>query len=172
MRRALSEVLKSLPDAPHDIVFTLALDNEATVAAPVLEFSPVLTDDDLKEVIRASPMTAQLSAISRRINVGEEVSNAIVGTGNVDAITALLKNTSAQIREETLDAIIDVRRRGRCRGMNLWSTAANWAPSRGPAHRRIRRPFPDPQTLAQRLRSRSPHHRRPRQTGERKAAPR
>jgi uncharacterized protein (DUF2336 family) len=107
VRRALSEALKSLPNAPHDVVRTLALDHEATVAAPVLEFSPVLTDEDLKEVIRSSPMTAQLVAISRRINVGEEVSMAIVGAGNVDAITALLKNESAQIREETLDAIID-----------------------------------------------------------------
>ena len=107
VRRALSEALKALPNAPHDVVFTLALDPKATVAAPVLEFSPVLTDDDLKEVIRASPLTAQLVAISRRINVGEEVSHAIVGAGNVDAITSLLKNPSAQIREETLDAIID-----------------------------------------------------------------
>lgn len=107
VRRALAEALKSLPNAPHDVVRTLALDSEATVASPVLEFSPVLTDEDLKEVIRSSPMTAQLVAISRRINVGEEVSMAIVGAGNVDAITALLKNDSAQIREETLDAIVD-----------------------------------------------------------------
>lgn len=107
VRRALSEALKSVPNAPHDVVKTLALDPEAIVATPVLEFSPVLTDEDLKEVIRSSPMTAQLAAISRRINVGEEVSMAIVGAGNVDAITALLKNESAQIREETLDAIID-----------------------------------------------------------------
>jgi uncharacterized protein (DUF2336 family) len=107
VRRALAEALKTLSDAPHDIVLTLAMDTEATVATPVLEFSPVLTDDDLISIMRASPLTAQLAAISRRINVGEEVSNAIVGTGNVEAITALLKNTSAQIREETLDAIID-----------------------------------------------------------------
>jgi len=107
VRRALAEALKALPDAPHDIVLTLAMDTESTVAGPVLEFSPVLTDEDLQAVIQASPMTAQLAAISRRINVGEEVSNAIVGTGNVDAITDLLKNKSAQIREETLDAIID-----------------------------------------------------------------
>ena len=107
VRKALAEALKALPDAPHDIVLTLAMDTEATVASPVLEFSPVLTDEDLQAVIQASPMTAQLIAISRRINVGEEVSNAIVGAGNVDAITSLLKNASAQIREETLDAIID-----------------------------------------------------------------
>ena len=36
MRRALSEALKSLPNAPHDVVRTLALDPEATVATPVL----------------------------------------------------------------------------------------------------------------------------------------
>ena len=107
VRRALAEALKALPDAPHDIVLLLARDPEATVASPVLEFSPVLTDEDLQDIIQSSPLTAQLAAISRRINVGEEVSNAIVGTGNVDAITALLKNSSAQIREETLDAIID-----------------------------------------------------------------
>jgi uncharacterized protein (DUF2336 family) len=107
VRRALSEALKTVANAPHDVVFTLATDTEATVATPVLEFSPVLTDEDLQAIIQASPLTAQLVAISRRINVGEEVSNAIVGSGNVDAITALLKNKSAQIREETLDAIID-----------------------------------------------------------------
>jgi uncharacterized protein (DUF2336 family) len=107
VRRALAEALKSLADAPHDIVLTLAKDPEQVVSTPVLEFSPVLTDEDLQAVIQASPMTAQLAAISRRLNVGEEVSNAIVGTGNVDAITALLKNASARIREETLDAIID-----------------------------------------------------------------
>ncbi len=107
VRRALAEALKALPDAPHDIVLTLAMDTEASVSAPVLEFSPVLTDEDLQAVIHSSPMTAQLTAISRRINVGEEVSNAIVGSGNVDAITALLKNASAQIREETLDAIVE-----------------------------------------------------------------
>ncbi len=115
VRRALAEALKALPDVPHDIVLELAMDIEATVAAPVLEFSPVLTDEDLQAVIEASPMTAQLAAISRRINVGEEVSNAIVGTGNVEAITGLLKNSSAQIREETLDAIIDAAPR-----QNTW----------------------------------------------------
>lgn len=107
VRRALADAMKSLPDAPHDIILTLAMDPESSVAAPVLEFSPVLTDEDLEAVIQASPMSAQLTAISKRINVGEEVSQAIVGTGNIDGITALLKNKSAQIREETLDAIID-----------------------------------------------------------------
>jgi uncharacterized protein (DUF2336 family) len=107
VRRVLSDSLKYLPDAPRDIVLQLARDPEVSVAAPILEFSPVLTDEDLLDIIQSSPLTASLVAISKRINVGEEVSNAIVGTADVDAITALLNNQSAQIREATLDAIID-----------------------------------------------------------------
>ena len=108
VRRVLSQALHTLPDAPHDVILTLARDPETSVAGPVLEFSPVLTDEDLLAVIQSSPMTASLVAISRRINVGEEVSHALVGTGQVEVITvALLRNDSAQIREETLDAIID-----------------------------------------------------------------
>src|SRR6185369_15002372 len=107
VRRVLSQALHTLPDAPHEVVLTLAKDPEVSVAAPVLQFSPVLTDEDLLSVIESSPMTACLVAISCRLNVGEEVSNALVGTGQVDVITALLRNDSAHIREETLDAIID-----------------------------------------------------------------
>jgi uncharacterized protein (DUF2336 family) len=107
VRRVLSEALKCVPDAPHDIIAQLARDPETAVAAPVLEFSPVLTDEDLIDIIQSSPLTASLVAISKRLNVGEEVSNAIVGTADVDAISTLLNNQSAQIREATLDAIID-----------------------------------------------------------------
>jgi len=107
VRRVLSYALHTLPDAPHDIILTLACDPDVSVANPILEFSPVLTDEDLLAVIQSSPMTSSLVAISRRLHVGEEVSNALVGTGQVDVITSLLRNQSAQIREETLDAIID-----------------------------------------------------------------
>jgi uncharacterized protein (DUF2336 family) len=107
VRRALSEALKYLPDAPHDVIAILARDPEVSVAVPVLEFSPVLTDEDLIDIIRGSPLTASLVAISKRVNVGEDVSNAIVGSGDVDAIAALLRNQSAQIREAALDAIVD-----------------------------------------------------------------
>jgi hypothetical protein len=107
VRAALSEALKFLPNAPRDVILMLAYDGEASVASPVLEFSPVLSDDDLLAVIRSSPLSSSLMAISRRVNVGEEVCNAIVGSGDVGAITALLRNQSSQVREETLDAIID-----------------------------------------------------------------
>lgn len=106
VRRVLSEALKQVPTAPRDIVLTLAKDRDTDVASPILEYSPVLTDDDLLEVISSSPLSASLAAISRRNGVSHAVSDAIFHTGDSSAVASLLNNQSAQIREETLDAII------------------------------------------------------------------
>ncbi len=107
VRRILSEALKDVAQAPPDVVRRLAFDTEISVAAPVLEFSPVLTDDDFLRLIAASPSTGTLAAISRRNGVEESVSDAIAGSGDSEAIAVLLGNPSAQIREETLDGLID-----------------------------------------------------------------
>jgi YD repeat-containing protein len=107
VRQVLSEALKDVANAPPSVIRQLALDVEVAVATPVLEFSPVLTDEDLLEIIAASPVSAKLSAISRRRRVTEAVSDAIAETEDDAAITALLGNASAQIREETLDRLIE-----------------------------------------------------------------
>lgn len=107
VRRILSETLKLLPTAPRDVILTLAHDKDADVASPVLQFSPVLTDEDLLSVIASSPLSASLAAISQRYGVSHAVSDAVFNTGDSGAVTALLSNDSAQIREETLDAIIN-----------------------------------------------------------------
>lgn len=107
VRRILSETLKLLPTAPHDVILTLAHDKDTDVASPVLQFSPVLTDEDLLSVIASSPLSASLAAISKRYGVSQAVSDAVFHTGDSGAVTALLANDSAQIREETLDAIIN-----------------------------------------------------------------
>ena len=106
VRQLIAEALKDVAHAPPDVIGRLARDSEVIVAAPVLEFSPVLTDDDLLEIIGASPVSGILSAISRRAEVPELVSDAIAATRDVDAIAFLLANEPAQIREEPLDAII------------------------------------------------------------------
>lgn len=106
VRRVLSETLKQVPTAPRDIILTLANDRDADVAAPVLQYSPVLSDEDLLEVIASSPLSASLTAISQRYGVSHTVSDAIFHSGDTAAVATLLRNDSAQIREETLDAII------------------------------------------------------------------
>lgn len=107
VRAMLAEELKSRADAPRDVVLRLAHDLAAMVAAPILEYSPLLSDADLMEIIAKGQLQERLSAIARRQNVSEAVSDAIVATLDVPAVASLLANPSAQIREETLDLIVE-----------------------------------------------------------------
>ena len=107
VRQILSEALKDVAGAPPEIISRLARDAELMVAAPVLQFSPVLTDDDLIAVIKEGAASGHLAAISRRDSLAEDVSDAVAVTLDKSAIAALLANDSAQIREKTLDGIID-----------------------------------------------------------------
>ena len=107
VREILASALKDVVDAPADIVRHLARDQELSVCGPVLEYSPLLTDEDLLEIIACTSTAGAHAAISRRRDVSATVSDAIVQAGDATAIADLLANQSAQIREETLDHIID-----------------------------------------------------------------
>ncbi len=115
VREILAEALKDVTDAPPDVIRTLAIDTEIAVSGPILEFSPVLTDDDLLQIIERGTAKGGLNAISKRAGVSENVSDAIVGVDDVTAIADLLSNDSAQIRESTLDELID-----RAPDFDLW----------------------------------------------------
>lgn len=106
IRRILAEALKSEPRVPREVIARLARDLEIIVAAPVLEFSPILTDEDLLDIIRSSPVAGTLSAIAKRGGLSSDVSNVIAGSADTEAIADLLGNDSAQLREETLDAMV------------------------------------------------------------------
>ncbi len=70
VRQILSEALKDVADAPPEVIRRLARDAELVVAGPVLQYSPVLSDEDLLEIIEANPASGPLGAISRRDGVG------------------------------------------------------------------------------------------------------
>lgn len=107
VRQIIAETLKDVANAPPEIIRRLARDAEIIVAGPVLECSPVLTDEDLLEIISTGPIKGALAAISRRAGVGAEVADVIAKSEDVEAIAVLLGNKSAQIREETLDRLIE-----------------------------------------------------------------
>jgi uncharacterized protein (DUF2336 family) len=112
VRQVVAEALKDLTDASPEVIRRLARDAELAVAGPILECSPVLLDTDLLDIIASGPIRGALAAIARRSNLAMEVTDAIVGAAvnapaEAPAITALLANDSAQIREETLDRILD-----------------------------------------------------------------
>ena len=68
VRRALAVTLKNSPNLPRDVALKLAADIDS-VATPVLAFSPVFTDRDLAEIVRATSGVKQI-AIARRIRLG------------------------------------------------------------------------------------------------------
>jgi uncharacterized protein (DUF2336 family) len=106
VRAAISDVVQAMPDAPRALITRLARDIELPVAGPVLQFSPMLGTEDLLALVADPPGPGTVSAIARRPHLNQQVSDAIAASANSAAITQLLANTSAQIRESTLDALI------------------------------------------------------------------
>jgi len=105
VRAILAEEIKTLSCIPKFIVLTLARDVESLVAAPILEYSPLLSDADLMEIIAAAKAEEVLAAVARRKPVSAQVSDAIVSSLDIPAIAALLANADAKIREKTLDEL-------------------------------------------------------------------
>ena len=107
VRRIVAEEIKSCDHIPASIARTLANDVDAGVCCPVLKESPLLKDEDLIAVIHAQICKPALTAIAKRPSVSADVSGHIVDTLDVSAVAALLTNPNAQIRETTLDRIIE-----------------------------------------------------------------
>lgn len=106
IRQLLAEELACLPNAPHAIILALARDTVISVSEPVLRLSPMLSPDDLLALLKTPPHAVSNIAIASRLNLPEIVSDAIVVTADDRAIRTLLANSSAAIREKTLDALI------------------------------------------------------------------
>jgi uncharacterized protein (DUF2336 family) len=107
VRQVVAQTLKDMNTAPPELILRLARDPVLAVAGPVLQYSPVLSDDDLLDIVRQLPIPGAAAAIARRRHLGPALSDEIGNGVDVDAITALLSNESAQIREETLDRLIE-----------------------------------------------------------------
>jgi uncharacterized protein (DUF2336 family) len=73
----------------------------------VLEFSPVLDDAELLALLADAPAAGAACALARRRALAPDIADAIGRGDDVDAITVLLRNRTAQVREDTLDALID-----------------------------------------------------------------
>ena len=106
VRAILADEIKHLDCVPQSVIQTLARDLEDAVAMPILEYSPLLSDSDLIEIIACGQVRQVLTAIARRSPLSEDVSDVLVQSLDVPAIAALLVNPDAKLRAETLDRII------------------------------------------------------------------
>ena len=93
VRRTLSITLRNSPILPRDIALTLAQDIEA-VAIPVLQDSPVFTEEDLIELV-LSVTAAKQAAIAGREMVSVTVTELLSEHGTIEAVRTLSANEGA-----------------------------------------------------------------------------
>ena len=105
VREALAIHLKETTDLPRDVAQALAADVES-VALPILQYSEVLTDDDLIHIIGSRDQAKQVAIASRK-TVSETVSSALVDTKSEEVVSALVANEGAQISEPTLTKVVE-----------------------------------------------------------------
>ncbi len=104
VRRALAVALKNSPRLPRDIANKLAQDID-TIALPVIMNSPVLTDADLIEIIRACPPSKQVAVASRE-HLSTKVTGAIAEYAVTEAVERALANDNALFDEDGLDTAL------------------------------------------------------------------
>ncbi len=105
MRRELSERLSGHEAAPRELVNKLARD-EIAVARPVIERSPVLSQDDLVKIAEVQSQD-HLMAITKRSDIGEQVSTVLVDRGDDNVVKGLVENKSAVISEGSMKVVAD-----------------------------------------------------------------
>lgn len=107
MRKTLVNAIKDIPDLPKDMLIELAKDVQ-DVAIPILEFSKVLGDNDLIEIIETTQDLSKQLAITRRKEISEKVSTALVNTENDNIVSSLLSNHDAKLSDGSYKNIIDM----------------------------------------------------------------
>lgn len=95
VRRALAITLRNSPELPRDVAKRLIADID-NIAVPVLESSPVLTDEDLLDVLR-SKAAAKVMAIAKRPTLTGAIVRAVIRFGDGPALANLAANDRAPL---------------------------------------------------------------------------
>lgn len=106
VKAELSGRIAGAPVAPRNLLRNLAVDASISVAAPVLADAAGLSDADLLHVAQTRGQD-HLRALSRRANVSETVSDAIVERGDDATLGVLLRNNSAHLSRAAQEAAVD-----------------------------------------------------------------
>jgi uncharacterized protein (DUF2336 family) len=105
VRRVLSDLLKENIHVPHDVIWVLAND-KAEVAAPVLQYSFVLTEEDLASIVGATRESVKLRAIAKRASVSQPLARALVGKADRTVAKTLATNRGAHLDEAVLEELL------------------------------------------------------------------
>jgi uncharacterized protein (DUF2336 family) len=105
VRTELARALAFSEDAPPMVILGLAGD-QPDIASWVLEYSPLLVDADLVDVVATGTPAAQ-AAIAKRANLPSAVSAALAEVGTPEACLVLLENPGAEIVAFSLSRIAE-----------------------------------------------------------------
>jgi uncharacterized protein (DUF2336 family) len=105
VRQTLAETLAASPNLPGHVARRLAQD-DIEVARPVLEQSPVLSDEELGEIVRTHAMQYAL-AVAGREHLSECLSEILVASGESEVVCRLIGNGGAQISVKTLRSVAE-----------------------------------------------------------------
>ena len=105
VRRAMVVTLKASDLIPRDVARRLAADVDS-VALPLINFSPVFTDEDLVEIVRSGSPVRQV-AVAGRPSVSRDVAAAVAEVGVEQAVRTLAANDNADIAEAALTRCVD-----------------------------------------------------------------
>jgi uncharacterized protein (DUF2336 family) len=100
VRRALATTLKNSPHLPRDVAQRLAEDIDE-IAIPIIESSPVFTEDDLIAIVRAGSAMKQI-AVAGRAEVPAAVADEIVDHGAEEAVATLARNDGARLDADAM----------------------------------------------------------------------
>lgn len=104
-RAAFSNRVAGVERTPRSLALKLAHDEER-VAAPVLEHSKALTDDDLVAVAHHRGQGHML-AIAKRSSLTPTVTDALVARGEGEVLSTVTRNLGAQFSEDGFRALGD-----------------------------------------------------------------
>lgn len=110
VRKAMALALSTSENVPLMVINALAQD-QVEVSAPILAYSPILTDNSLVDLIAKSEFGHQF-IIAKREFLSASVCAALIEIGDREAIIALLENSGAQVAQVSVSRLSE--RFGHC----------------------------------------------------------
>jgi uncharacterized protein (DUF2336 family) len=106
VRQVLANELKDNLNVPRDIIWGLAHD-KSEVAVPVLQYSFVLSEEDLIDIVRVTRELPKLMAISKRESISKSLAHALTETREPDVAREVLANKSASLADSTIALVME-----------------------------------------------------------------
>jgi uncharacterized protein (DUF2336 family) len=101
----LARKLAPVPNAPHNVVTTLAKNDDIAVAGPLLKQAHI-DDPDLKYIAETKSQ-AHLLALSTRLGISETLSDVLVRRGDGAVARSIANNPKAILSEHALTSLVE-----------------------------------------------------------------